>query len=147
MFKNLLVPVDGSKLSLKAVDKALEMAKESGASLTVMTVVPPYPAMYAGDGYVIEPMSTGAWEKAMKNNAEKTLAVVEKRAKAADVPVTLLAVKDDPPYAGIIATAKKKKSDLIIMASHGRRGISGLLLGSETVKVLTHSTTPVLVYR
>jgi nucleotide-binding universal stress UspA family protein len=83
----------------------------------------------------------------MKDSAEKTLDVVGKRAKAQNVPVTLLAIKDDPPYAGIIATAKKKKADLIIMASHGRRGISGLLLGSETVKVLTHSTIPVLVYR
>ena len=86
MFKNLLVPTDGSKLSMKAVDQALAMAKTTGATLTVMTVVPPYPAMYAGDGYVIEPMSTKAWEKAMKDSAEKTLDVVGRRAKAQDVP-------------------------------------------------------------
>lgn len=147
MFKNILVPTDGSKLSMKAVEKALEIAKESGAKLTIMTVVPPYPAMYAGDGYVMEPMSTAAWDKATKQNAEKTLAGAEKRAKEMAVEVTLLAVKDEPPYAGIIACAKKRKSDLILMASHGRRGISGLLLGSETVKVLTHSNVPVLVYR
>lgn len=147
MFKNILVPTDGSKLSLKAIDEALAVAEETGAKITIMTVVPPYPAMYAGDGYVMEPMSTAAWDKATKQNAEKTLASAEKKAKAKGIAVTLLAVKDDPPYAGIIATAKKRKCDLILMASHGRRGFSGLLLGSETVKVLTHSNIPVLVYR
>lgn len=147
MFKNILVPTDGSKLSQKAIDHALALVQETGAKLTIMTVVPPYPAMYAGDGYVMEPMSTDAWDKATKKNAEKLLVTAEKRAKAKGIAAKFLAIRDDPPYAGIIATAKKQKCDLILMASHGRRGLSGLLLGSETTKVLTHSKIPVLVYR
>ena len=79
MFKNILVPTDGSKLSQKAIDHALALVQETGAKLTIMTVVPPYPAMYAGDGYVMEPMSTDAWDKATKKNAEKLLVTAEKR--------------------------------------------------------------------
>ena len=147
MFKNILVPTDGSKLSQKAIEQALAIVQETGAKLTIMTVIPPYPPMYAGDGYVMEPMSTDAWDKATRKNAEKTLAAATKRATAKGINAKFLAIRDDPPYAGIIATAKKQKCDLILMASHGRRGLSGLLLGSETTKVLTHTKIPVLVYR
>ena len=147
MFKQILVSTDGTKLSMKAVDKALDMAKQSGAALTVVTVVPPYPATPTGDGYVLEPMSGDAWEKLMKKNADRILAVVAKRAQAKQVEASLLAVSNDPPYVGILGAAKKHKCDLIIMASHGRSSLSALLLGSETMKVLAHSTIPVLVYR
>ena len=147
MFKNILVPTDGSKLSMKAVDEAIEFSKETGASLTVLTVIPPYPVTPSGDGYVLEPISGEAWDKVMKNRADKILAGAEKRAKARDLPVQLASVRNVLIYDGIIASAKKRKCDLIVMASHGRRGLSALLLGSETTKVLTHSSIPVLVCR
>jgi len=147
MFKNILVPTDGSKLSMKAVDKAIEFSKETGATLTVLTVIPPYPVTPAGDGYVLEPVSGEAWDKVMKERADKILAGAAKRAKAKGFSVQLVAVRDSLTYDGIIASAKKRKCDLIIMASHGRRGLSALLLGSETTKVLTHSSIPVLVCR
>ena len=147
MFKNILVPTDGSKLSMKAVDKAIELSKEMAATLTVLTVISPYPVTPAGDGYVLEPISGDAWDKVMTGRANKILAAAEKRAKAKDAAVQLLSVRNGLIYDGIIATAKKRKCDLIVMASHGRRGLSALLLGSETTKVLTHSSVPVLVCR
>ncbi|MBL0122904.1 MAG: universal stress protein [Betaproteobacteria bacterium] len=147
MFKNILVPTDGSKLSMKAVDKAIAFAKEIGATLTVLTVIPPYPVTPAGDGYVLEPITGDAWDKVMKDRADKILAAAEKRAKAKEFSVQLLFVRSGLTYDGIIAAAKKRKCDLIVMASHGRRGLSALLLGSETTKVLTHSSIPVLVCR
>ena len=147
MFKNILVPTDGSKLSMKAVDKAIEFSKATGAGLTVLTVIPPYIVTLAGDGYVLEPMSSDAWDKVMKNRGDKILAGAEKRAKAKGCPVQLMSVRNSLAYDGIITAAKKRKCDLIIMASHGRRGLSALLLGSETTKVLTHSAIPVLVCR
>lgn len=147
MFKNILVPTDGSKLSMKAVDKAIEFSKATGAALTVLTVIPPYPMTPAGDGYVLEPISGDAWDKVMKDRADKILAGAEKRAKARNFSVQLMAVRNGLAYDGIIASAKKRKCDLIIMASHGRSSLSALLLGSETTKVLTHSSIPVLVCR
>ena len=147
MFKNILVPTDGSKLSMKAVDKAIEFSKSNGAVVTVMTVTPPYPMTPTGDGYVLEPMSGDAWDKIMKERAEKILAVAERRAKAKGISVQLVSVRNGLIYDGIIAAAKKHKCDLILMSSHGRRGLSALLLGSETTKVLTHSNIPVLVCR
>ena len=147
MFKNILVPTDGSKLSMKAVDKAIELAKSTGATLTVLNVLAPYLMMPTGDGYVIEPISGVAWDKVMKQNADAILAVVERRAAAKKFSVQLMTVSNGQPFDGIIAVAKKRKCDLIVMASHGRRGLTALLLGSETTKVLTHSTIPVLVCR
>ncbi|MBL8511073.1 MAG: universal stress protein [Betaproteobacteria bacterium] len=147
MFNHILVPVDGSKLSLKAVDYAAKLAVDANASLTIVTVMPPYPVSYAGDGYVMQTMVPKDWDTAMKKQAERNLAAAEKRVKGKVPTLNLITVLNEQPYIGIINTAKKKKSDLIVMASHGRRGLSALLLGSETTKVLTHSKTPVLVYR
>ena len=147
MFKHILAPTDGSKLSLKAVDQAITLALETGAKLTLVTVMSPYPMVYAGDGYAMQPMSPKDWENNMKKQAAAHLGAAEKRATARNLGVNLVTVMNDEPYNGIIATAKKKKCDLIMMASHGRRGLSALLLGSETNKVLTHSNIPVLVWR
>ena len=147
MFKNILVPTDGSKLSMKAVDMAIEFSKATGAALTVLTVIPPYPMTPAGDGYVLEPISGDAWDKVMKDRADKILAGAEKRAKARKFSVRLMSMRNSLAYDGIIASAKRRKCDLIIMASHGRSSLSALLLGSETTKVLTHSSIPVLVCR
>lgn len=147
MFKNILVPTDGSKLSMKAVDKAIELAKSTGGTLTVLNVIAPYSMMPASDGYVIEPISGVEWDKVMKQNADAILAVVKRRAGAKKFSAELMTVRNNLPYDGIISVAKKRKCDLIVMASHGRRGLTALLLGSETTKVLTHSTIPVLVCR
>ena len=147
MFKKILIPTDGSRLSMKALDKAIELANDAPATLTVLNVIPPYPATVTGDGYVIDPMSGEGWEKAMKARADKILADAAKRAKAKDVAVQLISVRNALIYDGIISAARKRKCDLIVMASHGRSGLSALLLGSETTKVLTHSKIPVLVCR
>ena len=147
MFKHILAPTDGSKFSLKAVDQAISLALETGAKLTVVTVMSAYPMVYAGDGYAMQPMSPKDWEAAMKKQAMVHLAAAEKRATAKGLQVNLVTVLNDEPYNGIIATAKKKKCDLIMMASHGRRGLTALIVGSETNKVLTHSNIPVLVWR
>ncbi len=147
MFKHILAPTDGSKLSLKAIDMAINLAKETGAALTALAVMPPYPMVYGGEGYMLQTMAPSDWDGAMKKQATNHLAMVEKRAKAKNVAIEKVTVLNDQPYNGIIATAKKKKCDVIVMASHGRSGISALLLGSETIKVLAHSKVPVLVCR
>jgi len=147
MFKHILAPTDGSKLSLKAIDLAINIAKDSGASLTALAVMPSYPMVYGGEGYMLQTMTPGDWDNAMKKQAANHLGIVEKRAKAKNVAIEKVTVLNDEPYSGIIATAKKKKCDVIVMASHGRGGISALLLGSVTMKVLAHSKVPVLVCR
>jgi len=147
MFKNILVPLDGSKLSMKALDTAAGLSQSLGASVTAMTVSPTYPMMVSGDGYMLDLNSPSAWEQATAKQEVKIRADAEKRAESKGFRVKFVAITTDQPYLGIIETAKKQKCDLIVMASHGRRGISALLLGSETTKVLTHSKIPVLVCR
>lgn len=147
MFKHILVPVDASKLSLKALDMALTLAKTVGARVTAVTVSPSYPTMIAGDGYLVEPISPTEWKKITLKNAEGIRKNVGNRAKAKSIEVRFLVTPVDQPYLGIIETANSEKCDLIVMASHGRRGLAALILGSETTKVLTHSKLPVLVCR
>lgn len=148
MFKHILLPTDGSKLSDRAVQRGVEFAKEIKARITAIHVVPEF-RMVVEEGFV-SPMSAELkkrFEKESQEHARKMLAKVEKLAGEAGVQCELVAVVSDYPYQQIIDTAKKKKCDLIMMASHGRRGLSSLLLGSETAKVLTHSKIPVLVVR
>jgi nucleotide-binding universal stress UspA family protein len=147
MYKHLLVPVDGTKLSLKALDEAGTLAKALGSKITAVTVSPVYPMLVSGDGYVLDLNSPSEWETTTAKQADRIRLVVEKRAAAKGLKVAFVTVTFDGPYLGIIETARKKKCDLIVMASHGRRGFSGFLLGSETTKVLTHSKIPVLVCR
>ncbi|MBL8523811.1 MAG: universal stress protein [Betaproteobacteria bacterium] len=147
MFKNILVPTDGTKLSTKAIDMALTLARETGASLTIMTAIPPCPVTPAGDGYVLEPLSGEAWIRVMKKNADRILASAAKRAEGKKVDVTLLAVDDSLAHEAVVNIARKRKCDLIVMSSHGRGSLSALFLGSETMKVLSHSKLPVLVCR
>jgi len=145
MFKSILVPVDGSKLSLKALGLASKLAAEQGAKLTVMTANPEFPTIIGGEGYMVTPLSTAQWDDAL---ARRTSAVRERVTKhLKDAAFVFEATVSDQPYEAILALAKKRKCDLIVMASHGRRGLSALLLGSETTKVLTHSNIPVLVCR
>ncbi len=148
MYKHILVPTDGSKLSRKAIATAVSLAKEVGARLTGVYVIPPFnPGLY-GDAMMYVPALTPAGHReAFKREGKKALDVVDAMARAAGLDNGAALLAADHPWEGIIRTAKGKKCDLIVMASHGRRGIAGLVLGSETTKVLTHSRIPVLVCR
>ena len=147
MFKHILIPTDGSPVAAKAVKAGLEFAKEIGARVTAYYGLDPMPAPYYGDGYTVDARAIADIERSVRAAGEQTLAKIAQAAKAAGVPCTGVIDKPTTPYEGIIAAAKKSKCDVIFMASHGRRGIAGLLLGSVTQKVLSHSKIPVLVYR
>ena len=144
MFKKILLPTDGSELSAKAVQGALKMAGELGASVVGLTVVEPYSYSTLSE---YRPETLEAFEARNAQAAEQRLAPLVQAASGAKVPCETVTVKSFSPYEAIIDTAKKYGCDVIFMASHGRRGLSAVLLGSETQKVLTHSTIPVLVYR
>lgn len=148
MYKHILVPTDGSKLSQKAVAAAAGLAKASGAKLTGVYVIPPYTPPVYGEGVAYVPeMTPKAYKELTEREAKRALAAVEVEGEAAGVDTKAVALTHDHAWEGIIRTAKAKKCDLIVMASHGRKGLAGLLLGSETTKVLTHSKIPVLVCR
>jgi nucleotide-binding universal stress UspA family protein len=147
MFKHLLIPIDGSELSLMAVRKGAEFASEIGATVTLLFVKPEYPVSYYGDGAMIDPTTPEEFGKLTQTIAHRNLKSAGDICTSAGVAYTVCSETSDIPYDVIIRIAEEKQCDLIFMASHGRRGISGLLLGSETQKVLTHSKVPVLVYR
>ena len=147
MFKHILVPTDGSKLSVKAAKQAVKLAKSLGARITGFHAAPNISSTYYGDGYILRVPSAKAQLEFVEKQARKCLSVVEVEAGVEKVPCDVFHVISDSPYEAIIDAAKKKKCDLIFMASHGRRGLSGLVLGSETNKVLIHSKIPVLVCR
>lgn len=146
MYKHILVPTDGSTLSLKAARAAAGLAARLKARVTAVYVIPPFSPPMSSEGVVFHAAySAGEYEKGMRKTADKALAKVE--AAVGKVPFTGVAVFHVNAWEAIIKTASTKKCDLIVMASHGRKGLAGLLLGSETQKVLTHSKTPVLVCR
>ncbi len=148
MFKNILVPVDGSELANAAVKRACAFAKEANAQLTFYYAKPGYwPGYYVGDVAIGDVYIDAAFLAAMDKQTEGILAEAAQAASEAGVGCETLSTEFDAPHEGIIAAAKSKACDLIFMASHGRRGASALLLGSETQKVLTHCKIPVLVYR
>ena len=144
MYTNILIPTDGSELAGKAVQHGIALAKRIGAKITVLTVLPPF-HVFTTDTQMIE--DTPAQYKArMQKHAEKTLGAVATR-QAAGVACETIQVEHEHPYRAIIDTADSKSCDLIVMASHGRHGISAIVLGSKTLKVLTHCKIPVLVHR
>lgn len=145
MFKRILVPTDGSELSKKAVDVAIRLAASTGARLVAFHAIPKF-RMFAFDPAILE-STAGDYRKASAENARTLLAGVVAKAVKAGVTCDTAYASSDQPWAAIIREAKRKKCDLVLMASHGRRGVQGMLLGSETQKVLTHSTLPVLVCR
>jgi len=147
MFKHILIPTDGSPVATKAVKAGIALAAEIGARITAYYGLDPMPAPYYGDGYTIDARVIEDIERSARAFAEKSLGKIAQAAKAAGVSCTAVINKPVTPYDGIIAVAKKNKCDAIFMASHGRRGIAGLVLGSVTNKVLSHSKIPVLVYR
>lgn len=145
MFTHILLPTDGSSLSEQAVARGVELARRLGARLTALCVVPtPQMIVYDAD------LPAEAREKAAavaRDHAARHLARAAAAAQAAGVPLETVTETSDHPYEAIIAVAQRRGCDLIMMASHGRRGVKALLLGSETQKVLTHSRIPVLVFR
>jgi len=145
MYKNILIPTDGSELAGKAVEHGIALAKEIGARITVLTVLPPF-HVFTMDTKMLEDTSA-QYKTRIEERAMLTLGTVANAAEAEDVACETVQVEHEHPYQGIIGTARLKGCDLIVMASHGRRGVSAIVLGSETVKVLTHSKIPVLVHR
>jgi nucleotide-binding universal stress UspA family protein len=147
MFKHFLVPTDGSQLSQDAVKRAVELAKEVGARITFFFAKADYPVAFYGEGALIDPTTPERFAEIAERQAVEVLAQAEALARNGGVACACQSQVSDRPYEAIIDAADAAGCDLIFMASHGRRGISGLVLGSETQKVLTHSKTPVLVYR
>jgi nucleotide-binding universal stress UspA family protein len=145
MHKHILVPTDGSELSEQAVDYGIALAKDANAKVTGITVTAPFHIFVVELGMVTD--TPESYKTRMNTVAAKRLAYVKDAAAAAGVSCEVMHTHHEQPYQAIIDTATNRGCDLIVMASHGRRGVSAVVLGSETVKVLTHSTSPVLVYR
>ena len=145
MYKHILIPTDGSPLAMTAVTHGVALAKETGATITALTVIEPFHILTADPVMLTDTVAT--YTAHAKAHADKVLATVAKAAAAFKVPCETVAREHPSVYTAIIETAHAKHCDLILMASHGRRGVTAVVLGSETVKVLTHSTIPVLVYR
>jgi nucleotide-binding universal stress UspA family protein len=148
MFTNILVPTDGGPLSRKAAAAAIKLAKEQKARITGVYATPGFVPMVS-EAMVPPPelISPVEHKKAMDRLATQVLGAMEKMCKSAGVAWEGVHVPNQDPYKAVISVARRKRCDLVLMASHGRHGIAGFLLGSETQKVLTHSKIPVLVYR
>lgn len=147
MYQRILVATDGSKLSQKAVQHALSLADLSGAEVVALKVVPRYPQTYFEGGVALAAEEIKRIEKEWQADAMQAVNEVKAEGQKLAVKVKATTIKSDLIAEAIIAAAKKHKADLIVMASHGRRGLKRLLLGSETQQVLTHSHIPVLVLR
>ena len=148
MYKHILVPTDGSPLSNKAVRAAAQLAASTGARMTAIYAIPPLAPPIGVDNFVYDPgLTAEGYEKDMRKYADKVLKKVKAEAESHNVPCEAVSVIQGHPWEAIIKAAQSKKCDLIVMASHGRRGLEAVILGSETTKVLTHSKTPVLVCR
>jgi nucleotide-binding universal stress UspA family protein len=148
MYKRILVPIDGSALSSKAVRAAGGLARDMQAKVTALHVIPSYNPPVADESALAYSMVTPqAYKKATEAQAQKVLDKARTALAREEVECDTAFVTGDRPWEAIIKAARARKCDLIVMASHGRQGFSALLLGSETHKVLTHSKTPVLVCR
>jgi len=141
------VPTDGSNLSARAIREAVAFAKALGARITGFYAGPNYSVQVYGDFVPSDFITPQEFAQQTKRTAALYLGAIEKAAGAADVRCKTVQVLSDTPWKAIIKAAHANKCDVIFMASHGRRGLAGLLLGSETTKVLTHSKIPVLVHR
>jgi nucleotide-binding universal stress UspA family protein len=145
MYKHILIPTDGSALGNKAVDHGIVLSKEIGARVTIVTVTAPF-HIFTIDPQVIEDTAP-EYAKRMQDHAGSVLATAAQAARTAGVPCETVHVEHEHPYRAIIDTASSRGCDLIVMASHGRHGPVAVVLGSETLKVLTHCKIPVLVHR
>ena len=145
MYHHILIPTDGSPLSTVAVEHSMDFARDANAKVTVLTVVSPFDA-FSTDAVGLAD-TRADYERRARMQAAQILTDAQLKAKARGVPCEVEQLESDSPYDVIIKTADKRGCDLIAMASHGRRGVAAIVLGSETLKVLTHSKIPVLVYR
>ena len=141
MYKHILIPTDGSELSEAAIDHGIALAKALGAKVTAVTVTAPFHVS------AFEPSFVTAYKEYIATQAKIFLRAANEAATASGVICDVVQIEHEQPYQAIIDTAAKQECDAIVMASHGRRGVAGIVLGSETVKVLTHSTIPVVVVR
>jgi nucleotide-binding universal stress UspA family protein len=147
LYQRVLIPTDGSKLSRKASQAGIALAESLGADVVALNVVPRYPVSYFEGGVSLDSGDAARVEKQWSQKAEEMVAELKAQAEARGLKAKAVTVRSDLVAESIIAAAKKHKCDLIVMASHGRKGLKRLLLGSETTHVLTHSHIPVLVLR
>ena len=147
MYEKILVATDGSTLSKKAVRSAIELASAVQAELVALYVVPRYPISYFEGGITVSSQDIARTEKQWADQGQEVVDAVQQAAQAKGVKAKAIVSKSDLVAEAIMSTAKKSKCDLIVMASHGRKGFKRILLGSETQHVLTHSSIPVLVLR
>lgn len=147
MYQRILVATDGSALSKKAVRSAIDLAAAVGADLVALYVVPRYPVSYFEGGITISMQDIARTEKQWSDKGQAVVDAVQLAAQASGVKAKAVVAQSDLVAESIMSAAKKHKCDLVVMASHGRKGIKRILLGSETQHVLTHSTVPVLVLR
>lgn len=147
MYQRILVATDGSALSKKAVRSAIDLAAAIDADLVALYVAPRYPVSYFEGGMAVSTQEIARTEKLWADKGQAVVDAVQQSAKAEDVKAKAIVTKSDLVAESIMAAARKHKCDLVVMASHGRKGIKRVLLGSETQHVLTHSTVPVLVLR
>jgi len=150
MYKHILISTDGSKLALKGGRAGVGLARSLGARVTAVYVAPVYlPPMYSEAMIYAVPggVSAKVWKQQIAAVSAKALGAIEREARKAGVPFAGTCVTDAQPWAGILRAARTRRCDAIAMASHGRGGIGGLLLGSETARVLAHSKIPVIVIR
>jgi nucleotide-binding universal stress UspA family protein len=145
MYHHILIPTDGSELSQRAAAHGIALAKSIGAKVTIMTVSTPYHLFANEHGKLFD--TRERYEQRAALHAENCLNAAKDAASAAGVNCAAMHLVHEHPYQAIIDVAARSICDLIVMASHGRRGVSAVVLGSETVKVLTHSAVPVLVFR
>lgn len=146
LYKHILISTDGSEVAAKGVDHGLALAKSVGAKVTIVMVTERFP-VYGGSEWIPGPMELEAYESGQKENAAKVLADVKAAADRLGVANETLHVPEAQPAEAIVDTAGKRGCDLIVMSSHGRRGLRRLLLGSQTSEVLVSSPVPVLVVR
>lgn len=145
MYKRILLPTDGSELSRRAIRSGVDFARSVGAEVVAMTATPEFHAITA-NAEMLE-QTRDEYLAASRAAGQRLLDEAAAVARDAGVACTTVQRESDAPYEAIIAAARDQRCDLVVMASHGRRGIKGLLLGSETQKVLVHSAIPVLVHR
>ncbi|HEV7867101.1 MAG TPA: universal stress protein [Chthoniobacteraceae bacterium] len=146
MFQNILIPTDGSDQSQRAIRTGVELAKLHGGRVTGIHVIPDYHLLIAYEG-AFDPVTEERIEEEAKARADAYLGFLRSAASEAGVPCATVCETSDHPYDAILRTADSNHCDLILMTSHGRKGLAAVLLGSETRKVLTHAKVPVLVVR
>ena len=146
MYKHVLIPTDGSAIALQAAKAAVRFAAQTGAKVTAFHAIEAWQPVYTS-AYAADARAFVNFEKRAREAGEREVAAVGKLANAAGVPFASLVSKAPTPYEGIVEAARRRKCDLIWIGSHGRRGVARLMLGSVALKVLAHSTVPVLVHR